>query len=87
MNSKSKPSIHLSEAIALLSCALGCIHVALVIYSGFTFWPASPIELLGGLFGTVGVLIYFIMILTLWMCAGLFVGLLVTHIKRRKRLG
>ncbi|MBG6289825.1 hypothetical protein N5C93_27250 [Pseudomonas nitroreducens] len=89
MNSKSKPRVNLNlgDAIALLSCAVGCIHIALIVSSSFTLWPVTPIEILGGLFGTVGMLIYFILILMVWMCVGLFIGLIVTAIRSRRELG
>ncbi|MCG8911013.1 hypothetical protein [Pseudomonas sp. DP-17] len=89
MKSKPKHRVNqnLGDVIALFSCVIGCIHIALIVSSGFTLWPVTPVEILGGLFGTVGMLIYFILILMVWMCAGLFIGLIVTAIKNRRSLG
>ncbi|QIE91198.1 hypothetical protein [Pseudomonas nitroreducens] len=86
-NPKHRVNHNLGDVIALFSCAIGCIHIALIVSSGFTLWPVTPIEILGGLFGTLGMLIYFILVLMTWIVIGLLIGFLATTINSRITLG
>ena len=78
---------NLGDVISLLSCTIGCIHIALIVSSGFTLWPVTPLEILGGLFGTVGMLIYLILVQITWILFGLLIGFLATTINIWRTLG